>query len=297
MASTSKPESVKVGVKELPGEDFTRVGADAIPSDFPSAGSTAIDSSLPPVQRAAKLTERVRRMADERPGAAWSKLREEFEVQKLIWQSLGLVNGKQWVERKASVAQALVQDAITAGTAGAVAQALLKADGEMLSNTMRESMNDVVRQERATAKRQDLAERLAHAGIAASLPREAADKAEAVELVVACQLADPNLERLVRQTLLLPIPAELSKKTSKLRADGAPLNVRMSDPLGAAVTVSKVSTASGASWGRSSVHSAPAGPIIKQPSEGERSKKRGNTKGKVAQPMSPHTLSVRSMNL
>lgn len=231
------PSTHKAKVTFGRGQAALRAAHAGVEEDFPEADSrptksvSSVTSELPAVQRAAKLGHRLSKMAEEKPPAAWSKMQEEFDVQKLVWQSVGMLKGKQWIAELEGP-RSMIESALQQGTTAAVDEALQKGDpgGDIYSNAMREAMKDVLKQERATEDRHNLAEMLRMAAIPASLMRENTDKKELENLVVACALQDDRLERLVRKTLLLPIPVGLgapvdgAKKGSGLglgRAAGA----------------------------------------------------------------------------
>eukprot|EP00418_Pyrodinium_bahamense_P075384 CAMPEP_0179068244 /NCGR_PEP_ID=MMETSP0796-20121207/29904_1 /TAXON_ID=73915 /ORGANISM="Pyrodinium bahamense, Strain pbaha01" /LENGTH=278 /DNA_ID=CAMNT_0020765297 /DNA_START=125 /DNA_END=961 /DNA_ORIENTATION=- len=190
-------------------------------------------------------------MAAEAPAAAWDKLREEFEVQKLVWQSLGMVRGKTWVEGRLNGVQPMVEHVLAQGSAEAVERVLAGEDpeGDLFSHAMREALTNAARQQRAAEARRQLAERLHLSSIPASLPREDADKKEVEALVVACHIEDTRLERIIRKALLLPVPVELGAPVTGAK-NLSGMGIAVTDPkvsasLGGAVTVAKMSTSSG----------------------------------------------------
>lgn len=230
----------------LAGGEFREVSNTPLPSNM---------SVLPPDQKVARIAEKVRALETASMKNAWAKVDEEFKVQLLVWESRSRVMGKRWQEGVLRETQNRWQQALTAKTSIALDRALAMEPkgGDMLSNPMKNAVENVGKQERANSPRQQLAERLAVASVPATLPREENDKREVEDIVVASCLQDAKLERQIRKTLLLPVPPEMSapggnKNATLLGSAGmdAAFSAKLSSSIAmGAVSVAKMSNTSG----------------------------------------------------
>lgn len=185
------------------------VGA-ASDSSSSKACNTAVTRGAKNHDTAAIVAKVLRALATKRVDASWDKLREEFEVQKLIWQSLGQIKGKS-AQSKLLALQTDIESLLSgrADNPQSVVQKLKHAHGEesdLFSNSMREAMQNVIRHESAYTSRIHLAEELE------SPPKALVDDAAVEELeaiIVACRLSDAKLELRIRRALLLPVIIEL----------------------------------------------------------------------------------------
>jgi len=207
----------------------------------------------------------VRELAQKRVDAAWSKLREELDVQKLVWESLSLTPAKakdsSFHDKIASLCSDL-EGALNARSQDSqravliLKQALQVADqeggpsnGAVLSSSMTTATHNAITQERTLNERRRLAETLEAASIQA-LPSGGAALREIEAMVVKCELREPKLERKVREVLGLPLPSLLrpavsdTKTSSKL---GGTVGPRQSS-FGTVVT-KKISSAPSQSLG------------------------------------------------
>lgn len=168
---------------------------------------------LPDQVKMAKLAAKVRALANTNKEAAWKKLEQEAVTQKLVWGSLRLVSDKDY-QSKIDALQAEFDTLLSTlpvepELAVRMLEMALKGAEEhrdILSNVMKKSSQDVIRQENAVADRLRLAEKLE----ARSMPALPEEKRELEDLVVKCYLDNRQLERHVRKLLALPpLPVEV----------------------------------------------------------------------------------------
>lgn len=192
-------------------------------------------SDMPAEMKAGTAAAKLRAMAQDKALASWAKFQEEFGVQQLVWQSVILTKTKandrsafqaQIEGVKARIDDIMSMKSTSMDNALLALEQLLPQNGEptdVLNKSTLGAGNDVLKQHRLAAPRNELAERLASAHIPATLPRGAADKKALEALVESCEVEEPQLARAVRQVLLLPIPAHLgapvtAKKTHSTRS-------------------------------------------------------------------------------
>jgi len=203
----------------------------------PSADFEPEPPSSPPAQKAGRAAEKVRALATEKIDASWRDLKAEFEVQKMVWESLSLQ--KKVDAKKTSNLQTTLEGAMAArvkhpSVALRTMQQLNQEQGgsqgsELLNNGMIKAIRNVVDQAEMIHDRSRLAERLSTAGIPATLPVRPAEKEEMEALVVACKLENGKLERTARELLLLPVPAGLgAPQAAGPKSSGMPVSQKSS---------------------------------------------------------------------
>mmetsp|Transcript_93282 Transcript_93282/g.301740 ORF Transcript_93282/g.301740 Transcript_93282/m.301740 type:complete len:564 (-) Transcript_93282:143-1834(-) len=182
---------------------------------------------------------------------SWLRLNDEFSVQQLVWSSVILTKVKadartafhtQTEQTKAKVLEVLhtkdvdVDRALTSLAMVVPAESVQNMD--TLSTPMVAAMNNVLRQHRLQAQRQELADRLATAHVPATLPRGAQQKRAFEEFIVACDVEEVNLARAVRQAFLLPIPAELGPPVAAKTLSFKSVSGKRSSSIGAVTKTS-----------------------------------------------------------
>jgi hypothetical protein len=240
----------------------------------PAATSTHIRSDMPPSEKGHRAAAKVRTLASERIDVSWNALKAEFEVQKMVWESLNLQKkvdqSKVADAQKASNLQTTIEGAMATRVKNPTLalrsmEQLLQQEGskELLNNGMNKAVRNVVDQAAMIADRMQLAERLSTAGVPATLPIRPADKRQVEALVVACRLENSKLEKTVRELLLLSVPVDLGAPAS-----GTPVSQKMS---GTSVTqkASNVSTMSKSSGAGTSLRSG-LGPGASKKTSGKR---------------------------
>lgn len=197
---------------------------DSLGSNFSSSGG------LPAGLKAARTAEAVRCLGTTKLEAAWNKLREEYAVQQLVWESVlrlqpdraaGISSLRVALEMalksqdRGSSGTGPAAASGAAGTAGAVRlldQLVQKSEARKeFSRSMVEAARKVLALSAPNpllkAHRDELAARIETSVVAASLPFEEKDKQEVEKLLQNCELDDAKLERTIRQMLLLKIGA------------------------------------------------------------------------------------------
>jgi len=235
---------------------------DELPDDVMDEG---IPSELPTSSKAEKAADQLRRFMDEESRATWKKLQKEFDVQKLVWESLIMVRGKDNQQEIETLRQKMSSalDETNFGSEHAVnylEQALKAgmATTDIFGNSMKSATENVIKHCKLTAPRKQLAAALdeslvPNTSFGTSLPRS-----ELESLTAKCDLKNPKLERCIRQTLQLSIPIGLgqavtgSKKSSALGSAvggsrkssslGSVVSGKRSSALGGAVSGSKKSS-------------------------------------------------------
>lgn len=157
-------------------------------------------NALPPESVGFKLQAR----AAEKIEAAWAKLDIEFDVQKMVWDSLGLSRGARH-KGNVAVLQSKLQYACSARRRNAasafealVAAAQRNAEERLMSHDMESAVENTIQAERAAEACCKLAERIQAAGGADS--PDPAEEEPLVQQITSCDL-EPKLENLVRQAL------------------------------------------------------------------------------------------------
>jgi hypothetical protein len=181
-----------------------------------AVNSISVSSSMPAPEKSANAAQKVRAMASESIEQCWKGLQAEFDVQKMVWDSLRL-------QRKldldlSSQIQTTLEGAMAARTKSPTMAMRTIEDiakkyehnnkSNLISNGMVKAMLKLVEQPKILVRRTQLAERLDTASIPATLPTGASEKREVEALLVSCQLGDNKLENAIRKILLLPLPKE-----------------------------------------------------------------------------------------
>lgn len=201
----------------------------------PSSASTSNPSqALPLPQVAAQLAT----VTTEKIDAAWSNVKSELGVQKLVWESLQLSKSKQlqdkiatlrkllqdsldaWQQTNAARARQLLDEALRLGEEGRdVVCASTGHMGGLMSTSMAVACRAVEKESTTPAieRRKELLKKLQAANtvslgqevVPPSARRSEADKKEIEELIVACQIGDAQIERAVRIILNIQIPGDI----------------------------------------------------------------------------------------
>jgi hypothetical protein len=192
------------------GAPLAERSASALPQPLsnPLTGKKS-SSELPSTMKATKVAERVRGLL---PGS-WKRFQEEYDVQKLVWESQALTKGKEFLKEISSVRSrfdlALASLSGDVGDHLPVEQALRagQAGSGLLSKAMLEAASDVVKSAACAAPRGRLADRLAAAeNITPGLPVHSPAEAKDLEsLIAACSIEDPKLMVNVRRACRLPV--------------------------------------------------------------------------------------------
>lgn len=171
-----------------------------------------LSADMSPELKSGKAAEKMQQLASQKIEDSWLQFRNEFNTQKLIWESrtrLKQVNAGAVSSLSSSIDAVLnMRTADPTGALRSLQPILATSEkNDLISNTMAKSMGDVMKQANLITERSRLAERLSTASVPATLPRGDADKKDLEALVVACELDDAKFESLVRKILLLPAPA------------------------------------------------------------------------------------------
>jgi hypothetical protein len=241
--------------------------------DVGKATSTiGINSSLPPGTQSANAALRVRTLASEKIEGSWKALQAEFDVQKMIWQSLSLQ--KKVDMNKAAQVQTTLEGAMAARVKSPTMairtieeQLKQHKDLDLLGNSMMKAMAYIIEQANLTVQRSQLAERLDTACVPATLPTQDVEKRELEALLRACQLEDTKLENAVRKILLLPMPVKAkaapTTEAQKLPAKKSP--AKTMDTAGARLSSSKIGSGTPAQKVTSSKRASSTGGIKANP--------------------------------
>lgn len=209
-----------------------------------------VSADMAPEMRAERASERVRQLASQRIDESWNSFKNEFDVQKMVWESRTLIKQVDTAQVKAvstNLKKALNDRIKDPSGALRLLHPILEASdkNDLISNSMAKSMRDVMKQANMITDRSKLAERLATASVPATLPRGEADKRELEALVVACELGDIKFEVLVRKILLLPPPqidGGVSIAGVNYSSAGSPVKgAKYSSPVGSPASAKKSS--------------------------------------------------------
>lgn len=140
---------------------------------------------------------------------AWSKLAEEFEVQKLVWDSKAVSKkgmGTEEQNLKEQFEALLRERQNQAGGLERIGQ-IRKNHSGRISASLLDVLMEITAQVGLADKRNALANRLAAAGDPATLPQTESEKGTVEKLVASCKL-EKTLGRKVREALKLPALAE-----------------------------------------------------------------------------------------
>mmetsp|Transcript_39336 Transcript_39336/g.116585 ORF Transcript_39336/g.116585 Transcript_39336/m.116585 type:complete len:224 (-) Transcript_39336:122-793(-) len=176
-------------------------------------------SSKQDPEAAAKVQDIAKKSCED----AWSKLQAEFDVQKMVWQSMQMQRGFRHQGAVATLQSKIdyalgTREKDPAGALEAVEAAIEKnraqaqdAPGEaetggLLSNPLAKVLEVVAEAERLRPFRISLAEGLLHKG--AELPSNIDD------LVMTCKLGDPKLEKRVKRSLSGKSPRPSDRKAT-----------------------------------------------------------------------------------
>jgi hypothetical protein len=181
-----------------------------------AVNNISVSSTMPAPEKSANAAHKVRAIASECIEQCWKALQAEFDVQKMVWDSLRL-------QRKldldlSSQIQTTLEGAMAARTKSptmamrTIEDIAKKYESNpkcnLISNSMVKAMRTLVEQPKMIVNRTQLAERLDTAAIPATLPTRASEKRELEALLVSCKLGDAKLENSIRKILLLPLPKE-----------------------------------------------------------------------------------------
>mmetsp|Transcript_12527 Transcript_12527/g.27956 ORF Transcript_12527/g.27956 Transcript_12527/m.27956 type:complete len:491 (-) Transcript_12527:40-1512(-) len=176
---------------------------------------TGTSIAVEPSSRPSDLARKVRSIATKRVSKAYEKVTTEVHVQKLVWRSSSLALSPE-EQKRLTLFDSALEKALNGapekswqGVQTILAQC--NAEGHDVLRALSDAVLNVRRQRDARQPRKDLAERLATAEVAASLPHTDSEVKALERIVVAADLDDLRLERLVRSALLLPPPAEPTK--------------------------------------------------------------------------------------
>lgn len=199
------------------------------------AGET-LTPPVPGIAEAAVAAEKLRSMTDERFQAIWIKLREEFDVQTLIWNDICLQRKEKseaFAQLREILERALAEDVANLRGAGLAAgylqDALAKNAelGEILNDSTKSTALDVLEACRLFQNRRELVTRLECKAIAANEESGSTSDCTASNdisddsLVEACALEDQDLGLLyrVRRALNLPMGTLQSRAVSSTLSD------------------------------------------------------------------------------
>mmetsp|Transcript_97679 Transcript_97679/g.173071 ORF Transcript_97679/g.173071 Transcript_97679/m.173071 type:complete len:577 (-) Transcript_97679:106-1836(-) len=226
---TNKPGKIFSLGEELPQDLRNNWGA--------PAGAGGIRSDLPPGVKSAQAAEKVRAITTKRIEAAWQSLQQEFDVQKMVWQSCQATAGQiksaaaQNKEKATQTEQisSLFDKALKLKPTDPEAalkvveearEAGLKFD--VLNKSIEQASDTVLKETRTSLvnARRQLAQRLDLAGNPATLPKTEAAKVQIRNLVEQCELDDTKMEKSIKKILDLLPPEEMTPVNGAKRSSG-----------------------------------------------------------------------------
>lgn len=181
-----------------------------------AVNSISVNSSMPAPEKSANAAKKVRTMASECIEQCWKSLQAEFDVQKMVWDSLRLqrkldldLSSQIQTTLEGAMAARTKSPTMAMRTIEQIAQRYENNNkSNLISNSMVKAMRTLVEQPKMVVRRTQLAERLDTAAVPATLPTTSSEKREVEALLVSCKLGDNRLENTIRKILLLPLPKE-----------------------------------------------------------------------------------------
>jgi len=174
---------------------------------------TGTSVAVGPSSRPSDLARKVRSMATKRVTKAYEQVATEVHVQSLVWRSSALALSPE-EQKRLTLFDSALEKALNGAPERAwqgvqTILAQCNEEGHDVLRSLSDAVLNVRRQRDARQARKDLAERLSTAEVAASLPHTDSEVKALERIVMAADLDDIRLERLVRSALLLPAPAEV----------------------------------------------------------------------------------------